>query len=205
METYYIVPSTKTYYETKTAESPEEALVSFAEGMDMDMSAYFKAVTEKPITGIHTYEYPEGDFCVSMAVLADTLQGNEKTPYYDKEILKKLDASRLDTVELLQKTYDNLHGKVKPVPDEIREAFDKILGYVTGNPFADENEGEGGPWAHMVRVHVDGGWASDIDREFDKRGIKYDVDGSGRMMVHEDDLEEALSVLHDTGYDTEVI
>lgn len=99
MKDFYIVPSLtnpSSYYDKVAADTKEDALIGFknsrvlAGSMDMDMSAYFKAVESVPIQGIHSYEYPDGDFAVAMSIIADTMNGNEKSVYYDKDALDGL-------------------------------------------------------------------------------------------------------------------
>ena len=159
MKDFYIVPNLtnpSSYYDKVAAETREDAIIGFADSMDLDMSAYFNAVETIP-SGIHSYDYPEGDFAVAMSIIADTMNGNEKSAYYDKDALDGLTIN-IDELASLQKNFDMLKASLSKVPmSEVKDSFFKILCAMTGFAFDDTDDDEG-----KLRVQVIG---DDLDRK----------------------------------------
>ena len=131
-KSFYIVPSTKSYHTVIDAKSSDDALISFAETMDSNISAYFKATEEKPKDYPHGYEYPDGKFQVAMSVIVATMTNDDKSPYYIKEGLGNIDLSNMDMIAKLQETYDMLCDTDKKIALKFRGKFYKILRSITG-------------------------------------------------------------------------
>lgn len=146
---FYIVPSTKTYYDTVESESKEDALVDFATGMCDDMAAYFEATDKAPVTYPHEYEFGSSDYEVAMSILVSSLiTHNNKSVYYVKDFNadgKDIDLRHMDPIIRLQEAYDtvmdclgrgNLADHLKIVKTQKR--FYKLFQEITGFMFDDE-------------------------------------------------------------------
>ena len=202
MKDFYIVPNLtnpSSYYDKVAAETREDAIIGFADSMDLDMSAYFNAVETIP-SGIHSYDYPEGDFAVAMSIIADTMNGNEKSAYYDKDALDGLTIN-IDELASLQKNFDMLKASLSKVPmSEVKDSFFKILCAMTGFAFDDTDDDEG-----KLRVQVIGDDLWRAENALDAAGIEWEWDDGGRLIVSSMDAEQAVAVLEEEGYKVNII
>lgn len=209
MKDFYIVPNLTnpgSYYDKVVADTKEDALIGFknsrvlADIMDMDMSAYFKAVESVPIQGIHSYEYPDGDFAVAMSIIADTMNGNEKSAYYDKDALDGLTIN-IDELASLQKNFDTLKASASRVPvSEVKDSFFKILCAMTGFAFDTEDDDDG-----KLRVQVIGDDLWRAENALDAAGIEWEWDDGGRLIISSMEAEQAVAVLEEEGYKANII
>lgn len=201
---YYIVPTTRSYYEKIKAEGPGKAITTFAENMDTDMNAYFIAVSQNPINCISGYRNPEDDFSVAMTILADTLAGKDNSKYYDKEVLDKCDLTTIEAVHALQEAYDAM---AKTKPSGIRyvgDDFYRILKNLTGISVGDEDEEEYDDSTMSARITVspnDGEWGDVLASEF----IDYDIDSGDRIMLYPSTVDNAVEALEEAGYDVDIL
>lgn len=147
---FYIVPSTKTYYDTVESESKEDALVDFATGMCDDMAAYFEATDEAPVTYPHEYEFGGSDYEVAMSIMVSSLMThNNKSVYYIKDFNadgKDIDLRHMDTIIKLQEAYDTAMGCLRKgnLADHLKivktqKRFYKLFQAITGFMFDDEH------------------------------------------------------------------
>lgn len=203
MKDFYIVPNLtnpNSYYDKVAADTKEDALIGFAGSMDMDMSAYFKAVESVPIQGIHSYEYPDGDFAVAMSIIADTMNGNEKSAYYDKDALDGLTIN-VDELASLQKNFDMLKANTSRIPmSEVKNSFFKILCAMTGFAFDDADDNDS-----KLRVQVIGDDLWRAENALDAAGIEWEWDDGGRLIISNMDAEQAVAVLEEEGYKVNII
>lgn len=159
------------------------------------MSAYFKAVEElKP--NIHSYEYPDGNYQLAMAIIADTMMENKESPYYTEGVLDSLTIN-IDELASLQSSYEML--KKYMVADD-RECFFGILCSMTGFCFDDEEETTS---KQRVQVAGDDIWIA--EQALDIAGIEWECDEGGRLIISADDVEEAISVLEEEGFKASVV
>lgn len=148
--TFYIVPSTKTYYEETTSTSKEEALNDFVAGMDTDMSAYFDVTDKKPATYPHEYKYPDGSFQVAMSVLVATIAENTGSVYYTKDLEGETRDGYLrhaDAIGKLQEAYDVIVDSLRDHKEwskirKVNKKFYKILRILTKFVFDNEDTPE---------------------------------------------------------------
>lgn len=151
--TFYIVPSTKTYYEETTSTSKEEALNDFVAGMDTDISAYFDVTDKKPATYPHEYKYPDGNFQVAMSILVATVSENTGSVYYTKDLEKDMrdvyDAyiRHADAIGKLQESYDDIVNSLRTHKESTKilktnKKFYKILKILTGFKFDNDDAEE---------------------------------------------------------------
>lgn len=203
MKDFYIVPNLtnpNSYYDKVAADTKEDALIGFADSMDMDMSAYFKAVESVPIQGIHSYDYPDVDFAVAMSIIADTMNGNEKSAYYDKHALNGLTIN-VDELASLQKNFDMLKSSLSKVPmSDVKDCFFKILCAMTGFAFDEDSDDED----CKVRIQVIGDDLWCAENALDAAGIEWEWDDGGRLIVSSMDAEQAVAILEE-GYKVNII
>lgn len=143
---FYIVPATKTYFDTINAEDKNDAIAAFADSMCLDMSAYFDATEEEPVTYPHAYEHAGNNFEVAMSIIIDTMTSNKKSPYFQKDGLPEINLSDDDFRILgdLQRAYE----AIKSIPDrykiKYRKRFYRLLQEFTGFKFDKKEFGEEG-------------------------------------------------------------
>lgn len=159
---FYIVPSTKTYYDTVESESKKDALVDFATGMCNDMAAYFEATDEAPVTYPHEYEFGSSDYEVAMSIVVSSLMThNNKSVYYIKDFNadgKDIDLRHMDTIIRLQDAYDTAMGCLRKgnLADHLKivktqKRFYKLFQAITGFMFDGATYRRKG--AHAMRVN----------------------------------------------------
>ena len=148
-KTYYIVPSTKSYYDTVESDSKEHALVNFATGMTDDMSAYFEATDTPPDSYPHGYEYADGDYETAMSVItASLITQDTKSQYYNKDFdYNDADLRHMDAIIRLQMAYD---GTIRSLRNgntadaqkicETKTDFYRILQHLTEFEFDEDSE-----------------------------------------------------------------
>lgn len=204
---FYIVPGTKSYYDTVMAGSKEDALVTFATNMTDDMSAYFKAVDKEPVHYPHEYKYPDGKFQLAMSIIVATITGNTKSQYFVNGGLKDVNLSdeNLKIIAKLQETYD-IFGEVdKAGRYKYRKKFYNLLKEITGFAFDEEKEPDP---EEKVRVHVRADSYDDmgkICKKLDKKQVPYDEDGGGRLIVERAYLKQTLKTIDKLGLKADVI
>ena len=114
--------------------------------MCLDMSAYFDATEEEPVTYPHAYEHAGGNFEVAMSIIIDTMTSNKKSPYFQKDGLPEINLSDDDFRILgdLQRAYE----AIKSIPDrykiKYRKRFYRLLLEFTGFKFDKKEFGEEG-------------------------------------------------------------
>ncbi len=199
---FYIVPVTKSFYDIKTAETPEDALVTFAEEMDMDMSAYFRAVDKEPAIYPHGYRYPEGSFECAMSIIVASMDGNTKASYYVKDALEGVDISKMGVIAKLQESYDMLKGLDVMKSLKVRKHYYQVLKKLTG--FSFDKKGKPDPTEKVdILFHGD---LQDIESLLDEHNIPYDANGSaGRYFIERQYLDEVMILIEEIGFDAEVI
>lgn len=148
---FYIVPSTKSYYDVIESDSKEDALIDFATNMTDDMSAYFKATDETPVTYPHEYEFGCCNYEVAMAIVVSSMiTKNEKSAYYVEDFNnngKSVDLRYIDALIKLQEAYDITIGclrKGNPADHlkitRMQTRFYTLFQAITGFMFDDERE-----------------------------------------------------------------
>lgn len=131
---FYIVPNTTGFVDVIEAQDENEALSLFAQNMDSDMSAYFKAQKTKPAVYPHGYAYADGNFEVAMSIIMACVNEHKEDAYYTENALDGLDLSDMPAIAKLQQSYDILKGlpagKIK-----YRKQFYRNLQKLTGFKF----------------------------------------------------------------------
>lgn len=136
MKHFYIIPDTKSHHNIVEAETPEEAMATFAAGMDSDMSAYFKAVEAEPAIYPHGYTGPENKFERAMSIIVATMSGDTGSRYYAKDRLKGVKLTNMDAIAKLQAAYDAIHPMSSNVAKSTQGRFYRILSAMTRFSFS---------------------------------------------------------------------
>lgn len=140
-KTFYIVPDSQNYYEAIMAPTAEDALASFAENMDTDMSAYFRAVDTEPEVYPHGYVLPDGKFQMAMTIITAVMRNDKDSEWYRKGCADTLNLSNIAVVMNIQKAYDLLCRIDTQMVLATDGSFYKLLKKLTGFSFKAHGRG----------------------------------------------------------------
>lgn len=106
-EKYYIIPTNHIGFGSVEAESSEEAMKTFLNSIDFDMTEILIATKDYPRhTGLHSYCSPKNRFEILITCIVESLS-NDPHPLYDIDLTdKNLSAQDANTLIHIQMVYE---------------------------------------------------------------------------------------------------